>query len=188
LLPIETERLLLRLPVADDADPFVGIHQDPEVIALKHVTLTSPPGGIELGARNVDRMLRHWDRRGYGQFAVVERATARVIGCVGYLQLENSPDIELGWIVHRSRWGNGFATEAARAAIEWAWRGSTIEYIVSLIGRDNPASIRVATKIGQRFEGEGICPSSGENVLVYGIRRPFTVPPPPQKTATPTTS
>jgi len=152
----------------------VGIHQDPEVIALKHVTLTSPPGGIEMGARNVDRMLRHWDLRGYGQWAVVERATARVIGCVGFLQLDDAHDIELGWIVHRSRWGNGFATEAARAAIDWAWRASAIDHVKSLIGRDNLASIRVATKIGEQLEGEGICPSSGENVLIYGIRRSET--------------
>jgi RimJ/RimL family protein N-acetyltransferase len=170
LQPIETERLLLRLPVADDAEPFVEIHQDPEVIARKQVTLTSPPGGIEVGARNVDRMLRHWDTRGYGQWAVVERATARVIGCVGFLKPDNA-DVELGWIIRRSRWGNGFATEAARAAIEWAWRTGRIDYVMSLIGKDNLASIRVATKIGQRPEGQAICPSSGENVLIYGIRK-----------------
>lgn len=170
LQPIETERLLLRLPVADDAEPFVEIHQDPEVIARKQVTLTSPPGGIEVGARNIDRMLRHWDTRGYGQWAVVERATARVIGCVGFLKPDNA-DVELGWIIRRSRWGNGFATEAARAAIEWAWRTGRIDYVMSLIGKDNPASIRVASKIGQRLEGQGICPSSGENVLIYGIRK-----------------
>jgi RimJ/RimL family protein N-acetyltransferase len=169
LLPIETERLLLRLPAADDAEPFVEIHQDPEVIARKQVTLTSPPGGKEVGARNVARMLRHWDRRGYGQWAVVERTTAQVIGCVGFLQTDDV--IELGWIFRRSRWGNGFATEAARAAIDWAWRTGRIDHVMSLIGRDNPASIRVATKIGQRFEGEGICPSSGENVMIYGIRK-----------------
>ncbi len=170
LLPIETERLLLRLPVADDAEPFLDIHQDPEVIARRQVTLTAPPGGIEVGARNVDRMLRHWDALGYGQWAVVERATARVIGCVGFQHPDNA-EVELGWIVRRSRWGNGFATEAARAAIGWAWRTDTLDYVVSLIGKDNRASIRVATKIGQRFEREGICPSSGENMLVYGIRK-----------------
>ena len=124
-----------------------------------------------MGTRNIDRMLRHWDRRGYGQWAVVERATGQVVGCVGFLQPDDCPGIELGWIVLRARWGNGFATEAARAAIEWAWRMGTIDHVTSLIGRDNLASIRVATKIGERFEGEGICPTSGENVMVYGIRK-----------------
>jgi RimJ/RimL family protein N-acetyltransferase len=169
---IETKRLLLRLPIPDDAEPFVEIHQDPEVLARKQVTLTSPPGGIEVGLRNVDRMLRHWDRRGYGQWAVVEKATARVIGCVGFLQPDDWPGIDLGWIIRRSRWGNGFATEAARAAIDWAWSGATIDHIMSLIGPDNAASIRVATKVGEQLEGEGISPFSGEKVLIYGIRRP----------------
>jgi len=164
----------LRLPLADDAEPFVEIHQDPEVIARRQVTLTSPPGGIEVGARNVDRMLRHWDRRGYGQWAVVEKATARVIGCVGYLQPDDWPGVDLGWIMRRSRWGNGFATEAAGAALEWAWSSSPLDHIMSLIDHDNAASIRVATKIGEQFEGEGVSPFSGERVLIYGIRRPAT--------------
>lgn len=171
-MQIETKRLLLRLPVPDDAEPFVEIHQDPEVLAHKRVTLTSPPGGIEAGVRNVDRMLRHWDSRGYGQWAVVEKATARVIGCVGLIQPDNWTGIDLGWIIRRSRWGNGFATEAAAAAIDWAWSIDSIDHIMSLIGADNAASIRVATKIGEHFEGEGISPFSGEKVLIYGIRRP----------------
>lgn len=163
---------MLRLPVPDDAEPFVEIHQDPEVLAHNRVTLTSPPGGIEAGVRNVDRMLRHWDSRGIGQWAVVEKATARVVGCVGFIQPDNWPGIDLGWIIRRSRWGNGFATEASAAAIEWAWSLGSIDHIVSLIDADNPASIRVATKIGEHFEGEGISPFTAEKVLIYGIRRP----------------
>ena len=172
--PIETKRLLLRLPVPDDARQLVEIHQDPEVIARKQVTLLSAPGGIEVGLRNVDRMLRHWDRWGYGQWAVVEKATARVIGCVGFMQPEDWPAIDLGWIIRRSRWGNGFATEAAGAALGWAWSTPKMDHIMSLIGPDNAASIRVATKIGEQFEREGISPFSGERVLIYGIRRPAT--------------
>jgi RimJ/RimL family protein N-acetyltransferase len=170
-LSVETKRLLLRLPIADDAEPFVEIHQDPEVMARKHVTMTSPPGGIEKGLRNIDRILRHWDRMGHGQWAVVEKSTARVIGCVGFLQPDNWPGVDLGWIMRRSRWGNGFATEAAQAAVEWAWTLGTIDHIMSLIGLDNPASVRVAIKIGETFEGEGISPFDGEKVLIYGIRK-----------------
>jgi RimJ/RimL family protein N-acetyltransferase len=108
---------------------------------------------------------------GHGQWAVVEKSTARVIGCVGLVHVDNWPGIDLGWIIRRSRWGNGFATEAAQAAVEWAWSLDTIDHIMSLIGPDNPASIRVATKIGETFEGEGISPFSGERVLIYGIRK-----------------
>ena len=114
---IETPRLFLRLPELADAEAFLLIHQDPEVLALKHVTLTEPPGGVDVAVRNIDRMLRHWESRGYGQWTVVEKATGEVIGCVGFYRPDGWPGIDLGWILHRSRWGNGFATEATRGAI-----------------------------------------------------------------------
>jgi hypothetical protein len=59
---IETERLLLRLPQITDPPAFLEVHQDQEVIALKQVTLTEPPGGVEPAVRNVDRMLSHLGR------------------------------------------------------------------------------------------------------------------------------
>ena len=61
---IETTRLLMRLPEATDAQALMEIHQDPEVLAQGLVTLTAPPGGIDVALRNVDRMLRHWKRYG----------------------------------------------------------------------------------------------------------------------------
>src|SRR5207248_7328665 len=119
---IETSRLLLRLPEAADAQALMEIHQDPEVLEQGLVTLTAPPGGIEVALRNVDRMLRHWQHYNYGQWSVVERATDQVIGCVGFYYREEQSEIELGWIIRRSHWGNGFASEAAKAAIDWAWQ------------------------------------------------------------------
>ena len=74
MISVETPRLLLRLPEETDAEPFVIIHQDPEVLEKKQVTLTAPTGGIEVGLLNVRRMLRHWDQKGYGQWAVVEKS------------------------------------------------------------------------------------------------------------------
>jgi RimJ/RimL family protein N-acetyltransferase len=169
---IETSRLLLRLPELADAEAFLAIHQDPEVVAAKHVTLTEPLGGVEVAVRNIDRILRHWESRGYGQWAVVHKATGQVIGCVGFYSPGGWPGIDLGWIIHRSHWGNGFATEAGRAATRWAWDGSQIDHIISLIAPDNLQSIRIATKIGQAFEREDADPIHGETVHVYGIRRP----------------
>ena len=121
------------------------IHQDPEVIARKQVTLTAPPGGIEVGARNVDRMLRHWDRRGYGQWAVVERATARVIGCVGFLQPDDSPiSSSAGLSVGRA---GATASRRKRRGRRSTGRGapSTIDHVMSLIGR----TIRVDSRRDQ---------------------------------------
>jgi RimJ/RimL family protein N-acetyltransferase len=147
---------------------------DPEAVQKKQVTLTEPPSGIELARRNVEGTIRHWELRGYGQWTVVERATAQVIGCVGFFHPVSMawPGIDLSWIIHRSRWGNGFATEALRAALQWAWEATTIDHIISLISPDDSRSIHVATKIGERFERADVDPINGEKVVIYGIHRP----------------
>ncbi len=119
-----------------------------------------------------DRILRHWDRHGYGQWSVVEKDTRQVIGCVGFYHWEGRSEIELGWIVRRSHWGNGFATEAAQAAIEWVWSTNITDHVISLIRPEDARSTRVAEKVGQRFEQEGVEPLSGEKRSVFGIYRP----------------
>jgi RimJ/RimL family protein N-acetyltransferase len=170
---VETPRLLLRLPEEHDADRLVIIHEDPEVLEKKQVTLMAPTGVIDVGLKNVRRMLRHWDERGYGQWAVVEKSSERVIGCVGFFHPDGWPGIDLGWIFHRERWGHGFATEASRAALEWAWGTNRIDHVISLIAPHDLRSIRIATKIGERFERADVDPINGEKVHVYGVHRPL---------------
>ena len=172
MISVETPRLLLRLPEETDAGPFVIIHQDPEVLEKKQVTLTAPTGGPEVGLQNVRRMLRHWDEQGYGQWAVVEKSSAQVIGCVGLYHPKGWPGVDLSWILHREQWGHGLATEASLAALQWAWRSTDIDHIISLIGPDDLRSIRVATKVGEHFERADQDPVHGEPVRVYGIHRP----------------
>ena len=67
MLPFETQRLLLRVPQLADAEPFMGIFWDPEVVDQKQVTLRQPPGGLDLALRNTGEMRQQWERRGYGQ-------------------------------------------------------------------------------------------------------------------------
>jgi RimJ/RimL family protein N-acetyltransferase len=170
---VDTARLQLRVPELEDAEAFMGILWDPEVVEQKQVTLLEPPGGLDLALKNTQEMLRHWELRGYGHWSVIEKATGHVIGCVGFYHPQRSwPGVDLGWVLHRSRWGHGFATEAARAALQWAWGHTQVDRIVSLIAPDDRRSIRVATKIGERFERADIDPVHGEPVHVYGIHRP----------------
>jgi RimJ/RimL family protein N-acetyltransferase len=170
---IETARLLLRVPELADAEALMGIFWDPEVVEKKQVTLTEPPGGLELALRNTKGMLRQWELRGYGHWCVVEKSTGQVIGCVGFYHPQGQwPGVDLGWLIHRSRWGRGFATEAATAALEWIWKHTTIDRIISLIAPDDLRSIRIATKIGERFERADADPVHGEPVHVYAIARP----------------
>jgi RimJ/RimL family protein N-acetyltransferase len=169
---VETARLHLRVPELADAPAFMEIFWDPEVVERKQVTLTEPPGGLDLALKNTHGMLRQWEQRGYGHWAVVEKATGQVIGVVGFYHPEKQwPGVDLGWLIHRSRWGHGFATEAATAAVAWLWEHTQIDRIVSLIGPDDLRSIRIATKIGQRFERADVDPVHGEAAHMYVIVR-----------------
>lgn len=155
-----------------DAEALMAILWDAEVVEQKQVTLTEPPGAVDLAMKNTGAMLRQWEVRGYGQWCLVEKATARVIGCVGVYHPERPwPGIDLGWAIQRSRWGQGFATEAATAVLAWIWKSTEIDRIISLIAPDDARSIRVATKIGQRFERADSDPVHGEPVHVYTIAR-----------------
>src|SRR5688572_10437242 len=107
-MTIETPRLVLRLPGAADAAAFLDIHQHPE--AIKYVLLAAPAAGITAAWRNVAMLLGHWQLRGYGQWAVVERASGEVIGRVGLWNPEGWPGVELGWIIKHDRWNHGFAS------------------------------------------------------------------------------
>ena len=167
LATVETARLLLRVPCADDVAPLTEIHHDPE--AGRYVVLGTTSGGVVTGWRNVAIMLGHWHMRGYGQWTVVEKATGEVIGRVGLWHPEGWPGIELGWIIRRSRWNNGFATEAARAALDWTWANVDTDHVISFIQPDNLASIRVAEKIGERFERNDAM--NGADVCIFGVQR-----------------
>ena len=141
--------------------------------AARRCTLREPPGGLDVALKNTNGMRRQWELRGYGQWCVIEKVTGQVIGCVGsYHPQKPWPGVDLGWVFHRSRWGHGFATEAAAAAIGWAWEHTPIDRIVSLIAPHDARSIRVATKIGERFERADVDPMHGEPVHLFTIARP----------------
>jgi RimJ/RimL family protein N-acetyltransferase len=176
---IKTSRLLLRMPETADAQALTEIHLDPEVLAQGLVTLTNqgfvtqtPSGGLDLALRNIERMRGQWKDFGYGQWSIVEKKTGDVIGRVGFYHREPQSDVEIGWIIRRSHWGNGFATEGTLAAIDWAWRFSQIDHIVSVIRPHDARSMRVAAKVGLRFERESIEPLDGERRFICGVHRP----------------
>jgi RimJ/RimL family protein N-acetyltransferase len=90
----------------------------------------------------------HWALRGYGLW-VVERE-GELIGRIGLLRPEGWPGLEVGWLLGRAAWGQGYATEAARASVEYAWRELGAQELISLIAPDNTPSQRVAQRLGMR--------------------------------------
>jgi len=172
MVPIETPRLLLRRPEVSDAEPFMEIFWDPEVVEKKQVTLTEAPGDVDLARRKTASLIDHWETRGYGLWTVVEKETGQIVGCVGLQKWDGWPAVELAWAIHRSRWNRGFATEAALAALAWTWCQTALDHVVSLINADDVRSTRVAAKVGETFERADVDPINGEAIHVYGIRRP----------------
>jgi RimJ/RimL family protein N-acetyltransferase len=164
----ETERLLLRQPSLADLDPYVEIHEDPEV--MRYLASIGQSSGRIAAWRMIALLMGHWQLLGYGQWTVVEKASGVVIGRVGLWNPEGWPGLEIGWVVHRSRWGQGYATEAARAAVAFAFDVVGANHVISQVHPDNARSIRVATKIGETFEREA---RLGDHLVhVYGMTRP----------------
>ena len=114
-------------------------------------------------------MIGHWHFRGYGIWAVEEKASGQFIGRIGLHYPETWPGFELGWTLARTAQGKGYATEAARRALEYAFVELNRDHVISLINPENQPSIRVAERIGETVEGQ--TELLGTEVLVYGIDR-----------------
>ncbi len=172
MITLDTPRLHLRPFESSDAQTMMEIHEDPEV--ARWLSKGAAPHGIGVAWRTIALMIGHWQLRGYGQWAVVEKATGALIGRAGLWYPEGWPGIEVGWLIRRSRWGNGFATEASRAALDWAWKSLDTDHVISIIQPENARSIRVAEKIGEHFEREDVV--NDLPVHIYGIGRPGRLP------------
>lgn len=164
----ETERLLLRQPSLADLEAYVDIHEDPDV--KRYLASVGQSSGRIAAWRMIALLMGHWQLLGYGQWTVVEKASGEIVGRVGLWNPEGWPGLEIGWVLHRSRWGRGYATEAARASVEYAFDVVGADHVISQIHPDNARSIRVATKIGETFEREGKL--GDQTVHIYGMGRP----------------
>jgi RimJ/RimL family protein N-acetyltransferase len=171
MLARETERLTLRMFRSGDLDAYAAMCADPEVMRYINDgrTLTRDETWRDMAV-----ILGHWQLRGYGLWAVEERATHNLIGRIGHWKPEGWPGFELGWMLSRRYWGCGFATEGARAALDHAFTVLNVPHVISLIYPDNARSIRVAERLGERLEGT--VEIAKVKLLVYGMHRSEYVP------------
>jgi RimJ/RimL family protein N-acetyltransferase len=96
----------------------------------------------------------HWALRGFGVWAVEERATGAFIGRIGCFEPEGWPGFEIAYTLARPYWRRGYASEGAAAALRYAREELHRERIISIIRPDNAGSIRVATRLGAAAERE----------------------------------
>jgi RimJ/RimL family protein N-acetyltransferase len=120
--------------------------------------------------RNLALVLGHWQLRGYGLWAVELRKTGEFIGRIGCWNPEGWPAFEIGWMLLREFWGRGYATEGAHAAVCYAFATLDQPRIISLIRDGNNASVRVAQRLGETYEGRADV--MGREAMVYSLARP----------------
>lgn len=163
---LDTPRLRLRAFRGDDLDAYAPMCADPEVMRYigSGVTLSRADAW-----RSIAGMLGHWQLLGYGMFALERRDTGQFVGRVGFLDPPDWPGFELGWLLGREHWGQGFAVEAARRALAFAFGELRRDRVISLIRPANARSIRVAEALGERLAGE--IELLGSTALRYEIAR-----------------
>jgi RimJ/RimL family protein N-acetyltransferase len=142
---IRTERLLLRRWRHADREPFAAMNADPAVV--EHL---QGPMSRERSDDFIDRIERHWDEHGWGLWAVEVPDVASFIGYVGLWPADYVEPgmVEVGWRLAREHWGHGYATEAARAALEYGFTDVGLAEIVSFTVPQNERSWRVMERIG----------------------------------------
>jgi RimJ/RimL family protein N-acetyltransferase len=148
---LQTDRLTLRGYRATDVDALFAMADGDDVVAPFMTYNVAPLH--EACWRSVALWIGHWALRGFGMWAVEERASGAFIGRIGLWEPEGWPGTEVGWMLGRAWWGRGYATEAARAAMDWGFEHLPVDELVSLIQPDNAASIAVAEKLGEHFAG-----------------------------------
>jgi RimJ/RimL family protein N-acetyltransferase len=161
---VETERLLLRKWNDEDAALVAPIYVKPEVMEFI-------PGGVwstDRTACAVARMRELDIERGYGFYPVVVKSLGKVIGHCGLGLLEQTPEIEVAYLLDSPYWGQGYASEAVRAIIAHAFSRLAISRIVAVAFPENVRSIGVMRSVG--MTPVGLAQHFGATLVKYEAR------------------
>ena len=150
---LTTERLGLRLWKQEDILPFAAMNADAEVMRYFPSTLT-----YEDTVAMVQRIQLHFEKHGFGLFALEELSTQQFIGFTGFMIPSFTsfftPCIEIGWRLQRSSWNKGYATEASKACLEYGFETLSFKKIFSFTSSLNKRSEKVMQRIGMIKYGE----------------------------------
>lgn len=164
---IETERLILRPPVAGDFEGWAEFAADPEVMRFL--------GGVlprSTAWRGFIAMAGAWQIQGFAMFSVIEKSSGRWIGRIGPWVPEGWPGTEVGWGLLREAWGRGYALEAAIATIDWSFAQLGWDEVIHTISPENAGSKALARRLGSRYQRMDRLPAPIEmDVEVWGQTR-----------------
>lgn len=151
---IETARLKLRSWRDEDRRPFAAMNADPLVMRYFPALLTEAETDAML-----DRNQAHFERHGFGLWAVEHAASGEFAGLTGLsiprFETHFTPCVEIGWRLAARFWNQGFATEAAQAVLRFGFETLGLPEVVSFTTVENRPSRRVMEKIGMAHDREG---------------------------------
>lgn len=167
----ETSRLILRKFNESDVDALLGFRGDPEVMRF---SITGPDTREDIRTKYLPSCLRRYARDGLGQWAVVRKSDGRCVGECGICvqEVDGEKEFEISYRMRRDDWGNGLATEAARACRDYGFTQAGLHRLISIIESENAASIRVAEKMGMILEKKATFHNIP--VLIYSVAKAVT--------------
>ena len=148
---LETKRLILRQFTPEDAADNYRIYTDPENMKF----MGRQPDSVEFERDQIRKHIaNYYDKHGFGLWATVLKETNQLIGRCGllYQQIEDALEFEVSYLLDKHFWGQGLATEAAHEIVRLGFERYKFSRIVALIIPENEASVRVAEKIGMKYE------------------------------------
>lgn len=163
---IKTSRLLLRHFTHNDADALYRLYSQPEL--FKYMSNQKPLLRKETGAF-INALALNWKQYHFGVWAVVDKKHKKVIGHCGLKFLEYTEEVQIGYLLAKSYWGRGLATEAAEAALRFGFETAKLERIVAIAKHENIASRRVMEKLGMKYEKDAYYYNN--DVVYYSITK-----------------
>jgi RimJ/RimL family protein N-acetyltransferase len=151
---VETSRLLLRPWDESDLDEYAQMLADPDV--MRYLTHEYGPLSREEAVQAHGRILRHWQVRGFGAWAAMEKSSGRWVGKIGLNLLGNWPGphkVEVEWQLNVPFWGRGYATEGGRAAVHFGFDRLGLDRIISITVPQHVASQQIMRKCGLTYQG-----------------------------------
>ena len=148
---VTTDRLILRPFTEHDAEELHCILTEEDV--LRYFPTTDPPP-LERVQKFIAAQLEHWDKHGFGWWAVEPKSEGVIIGWNGLQYLTETEEIEIGFLLSKPNWGKGLATEGAREGLKFGFETLELERIVGIVHPENIASQGVLGKLGLTFNNE----------------------------------
>jgi [ribosomal protein S5]-alanine N-acetyltransferase len=149
---LETERLICERLTPEHGAELMTLLRDPRVAKTLFAS-AEPPSEAEM-VENLGAKVVHWERFGFGLWLLRDRATGEMVGRGGlqHTFVGGCDEVEVGWAIVPARWGEGLATEMARASADVAFGDLRLGEIVAFTLPDNVASRRVMEKTGFGYE------------------------------------